>query len=536
MSVRRRWAALLLVAFAASVATDEAAGQEVGAWERARAAYDPGADDPAALARLAASASRQGALPRFRALLDSVVAADPNAANSRQYWGALVLGSGGEVDRVSRVYLDYVEGNPGDGAAIAAFARVLAGHGALAAAVEVIDLAQEAGASRAAIGVPLGEVREARGEPEEALEAYLWALPSEEASARIAELVDELADEPGASVRVRERLERAREGAPTASAAPLAPLLVRASLATEAWEAALEAAADSALGPGERAGALRSVARAARRRDPGVATRALERLVAIGPPHAGPPDRLLLAELARERGDPAAAGSARRAPGAGFRGTDALVAVETARATGHPDTLRAAVDRALREGIPPELLAVPRGDLWLRRGRADSAAAAYAAAGPSPTTRPIPLSALGRIRLATALVRAGAAGETVAEIGEALIAAPADPSASDRLEAAVEELDGGEEASVARALLRGLAGEWRGRGGDPAGASASLEAAAREAPAGEAAALLLAAGRWAEAAERGDRARGLWRRVALEHPGTPYALEARRLLADGGER
>ncbi|HUP20928.1 MAG TPA: hypothetical protein VM778_13400, partial [Gemmatimonadota bacterium] len=88
---------------------------------------------------------------------------------------------------------------------------------------------------------------------------------------------------------------------------------------------------------------------------------------------------------------------------------------------------------------------------------------------------------------------------------------------------------------VGGALLAGLAGELRGRGGDPGGASRALESAAAWAPAGESAALLLSAGIWAETAGEAERARALWRAVALDHPDTPYALEARRRLAGGPE-
>ncbi|MDX1662076.1 MAG: hypothetical protein R3326_09830, partial [Gemmatimonadota bacterium] len=92
-----------------------------------------------------------------------------------------------------------------------------------------------------------------------------------------------------------------------------------------------------------------------------------------------------------------------------------------------------------------------------------------------------------------------------------------------------------DSSGVAAGILAGLAAEWDGRAGDPAGASRALERTARATPA-EAPALLLAAGRWAARAEESERARSLWREVALDHPATPYALEARRLLADAEGR
>ncbi|HJU86653.1 MAG TPA: hypothetical protein VJ788_04720, partial [Gemmatimonadota bacterium] len=88
---------------------------------------------------------------------------------------------------------------------------------------------------------------------------------------------------------------------------------------------------------------------------------------------------------------------------------------------------------------------------------------------------------------------------------------------------------------VARSLVLALAAEWRGHAGDPAGASEDLERAAEAAKsAGEIPALLLAAGRWAEAAGDNQRARRLWRSVVDDHANTPYALDARRRLAEGG--
>ena len=53
----------------------------------------------------------------------------------------------------------------------------------------------------------------------------------------------------------------------------------------------------------------------------------------------------------------------------------------------------------------------------------------------------------------------------------------------------------------------------------------------RSGSSGEAPALLLAAGRWAAMANDNERAMALWREIVAEHANSPYALEARRLLA-----
>ena len=88
---------------------------------------------------------------------------------------------------------------------------------------------------------------------------------------------------------------------------------------------------------------------------------------------------------------------------------------------------------------------------------------------------------------------------------------------------------------AARAPARIAAEAAAGRAGDAAGASEDLERAAKTVKsAGEIPALLLAAGRWAEAAGDTERARRLWRSVVDDHASTPYALDARRRLAEGG--
>lgn len=207
--------------------------------------------------------------------------------------------------------------------------------------------------------------------------------------------------------------------------------------------------------------------------------------------------------------------------------------LERARRAGDVDAVGRTLDRAVAGGLPPTRVAVLRGDLYLARGVPDSAVGAYASAvGASP--RPEAILALGRVRLVQAVQRGGPPEGFLAALGAALVLAPADPAAAaERLDALANAAFVSDSAGIARALLAGTAAEWLGEAGDPEGASAALEAAARDAG-DEGAGLLLLAGRWAREAGEDDRARSLWRRVIDHHPGTPHDLEARRLLSEPG--
>ena len=184
----------------------------------------------------------------------------------------------------------------------------------------------------------------------------------------------------------------------------------------------------------------------------------------------------------------------------------------------------------------PAILAVPLGDLLLARSLPDSALSAYAAGIDEGPVGPGELEALARVRLVQALAQSRSPPAIAAELGEALVRAPANSAAaSARLVELAGALGDADTLDVARSLVLALAAEWRGRAGDPAGASGDLERAAQAAKsAGEIPALLLAAGRWADAAGDTERARRLWRSVVEDHPSTPYALDARRRLAERG--
>jgi hypothetical protein len=220
----------------------------------------------------------------------------------------------------------------------------------------------------------------------------------------------------------------------------------------------------------------------------------------------------------------------------GARARELSAQVGAARATGDPALLARALEAALAAGADPAIVAVPHGDLHLSRARPDSALSAYAAAVDEGPVGPAELEALARVRLVQALGQSGSPATAAAELGEALVRAPADPAAaSARLAGIAQALGDADTLDVARALVLALAAEWRGRAGDPAGASRDLELAAGAAKsAGEIPALLLSAGRWAEAAGDTERARRLWRSVVEDHASTPYALDARRRLAEGG--
>lgn len=207
--------------------------------------------------------------------------------------------------------------------------------------------------------------------------------------------------------------------------------------------------------------------------------------------------------------------------------------LERARRSGDVHAIGRAMERAVADGFPPTRIAVLRGDLYLARGVPDSAVGAYASAvGGAP--RPEAIQALSRIRLVQAVQRGQPDEEFLASLGAVLVSAPADPAtAAARLDSMAGSPFASDTAGIARALLAGTAAEWLGEAGDPAGASAALEAAARDAG-DEGAGLLLLAGRWAREAGEDDRARSLWRDVVDRHPGTPHDLEARRLLSEPG--
>ena len=195
------------------------------------------------------------------------------------------------------------------------------------------------------------------------------------------------------------------------------------------------------------------------------------------------------------------------------------------------DTTELALALASGRAADARLAGLRAGDLWLARGVPDSAVAAYGRAvsrGAGPQIGQPALDALARIRLVRSM--AGAPRAQVAAIGALAVQAAGAPGpAASALDALVPAL-GLADSAPAKPLLAALAAEWRGRAGDPAGASAALEAAAGGAGA-ETPALLLAAGRWALAAREDERARALLRAVVERHGDTPYALEARRLLA-----
>lgn len=207
--------------------------------------------------------------------------------------------------------------------------------------------------------------------------------------------------------------------------------------------------------------------------------------------------------------------------------------LERARRAGDVEAVERALERAIADGLPPTRVAILQGDLMLARGVPDSAVGAWASAvGAAPRVEAI--QALGRVRLVHAVRRGGPGGGFLNALGAALVQAPADPAkTAARLDSLAGSAFASDSAGVARALVMGLAAEWRGEAGDPAGASLALETAARDAG-DEGAGLLLAAGRWAREAGDDDRARALWREVVDRHPGTPHDLEARRLLSESG--
>lgn len=532
---------------AAAARAAAARGDHRTAFEAFRALYDPAADKIGVLAGMASAAGALADLPRFRAVLDSVTRSGAAGPNAVSYWGALALQDGLAPDSVRAVFdrhLEdhHLEGGGHDRAALTSFVRVLEAHAAHEAAERVLEAAVRRGIPSVEVAILRGEVREARGDPGGALDLYLEALVrGEEGQAilgatRIGTLLDRWPDAPPL-VTATTLLDGARRGAVGPAAARLAPLIVRARSALEDWDGAIEAAQDSALGPEAIGASLRSVAAAARASgEPAAAERAIETLLALGPPTAEPEDRLLLAEAARARGDYGeAAAELRRAAEAGITGAAgrALAAeVMAARESGDSVRLSETVGAAISGGVEPALVAVPAGDLQLAAGSPDSALAAYMRGLEVDPGGSAGLEALARVRLVQSLLRARVPESAYGTIGRTLVGASARPAAAAaRLDSLASAFGGADTLGVVGALLAGLAGEWRGRAGDAAGASALLEEAALARGGGEAPALLLAAGRWASQAGDQPRAAALWRRVVERHGTSPYALEARRLLA-----
>ena len=82
------------------------------------------------------------------------------------------------------------------------------------------------------------------------------------------------------------------------------------------------------------------------------------------------------------------------------------------------------------------------------------------------------------MRLVQAIQRGGPGGASLGALGATLVHAPADPAAAAaRLDSLAGSAFASDSAGIARALLRGLAAEWTGEAGDPAGASLALAGA-----------------------------------------------------------
>jgi tetratricopeptide (TPR) repeat protein len=508
--------ATLLVALAAPIASAQD-------WERHRAAWDPAEDDLAILSGLASAASELGDLPRFHALLDSLVGEGRAGPNALRYWGAVGLQLGAPPDSIAATFASSLDPDV-TAHGLVELVGVLEAHEAVEPALRLLEEAAAAGVPPGRVALVRGQLLARSGDPEGAVAAWLLALDAggEDAIAAAARIGD-LAAAGSAPAGAIERVDALGAAADGRLAAAFATLRARLHAAEGSWSEALEAAGDPALPPEARGEALRSVAGAAREAgSPAVARDALRALVALGPPAARVEDRLALGEVEDELGGPSA--------------IEHAAEVEAARESGEPERLAGVVEQALADGADPAIVAVPRGDLYLARSHPDSALAAYAAALSETPVGSAGLEALSRVRLVQALSRSGTQDAVVAELGAVLVGAPAEPAAaSERLAGLAERLGEADSLDVARSLVRALAAEWLGRAGDPAGASRALEQAAGEAKsAGEVPALLLAAGRWADAAGDREGARRLWRSVIEEHPSTPYALDARRRMAEGG--
>lgn len=539
----RRPAALLVLVLAATLPAPAAAQEAVAAteWDRLRAAWDPATDGMTSLAELAAAATALEDLPRFHAFLDTLVRQDRAGPNALRYWGAVGLQLGVAPDTVAARFGASLD-DGADAVRVGELVQVLQAYDADDAALDFLDRAEAAGVPPGRMALVRGQLLARARDRDGAVDAWLRGIAAggEDALVATARIGDLVADGGGVPAGTVGRLATARKVAGPDLAEALARLIVGIHAAEERWPEALAAAEDPALGPLARGDAVRGIAvaaQAAGRLE--AAAEALRALVALGPPATRPEDRLALGEVQDALGNEAAAvesfEAARLAGVEGARSRELAASVEAARASGDPERIARVVEEAAAAGIEPVRLAVPRGDLLLARARPDSALVAYAGGVEEGPVAGPGLEALARLRLAQALVRSGTVAATVGEIGTALVAAPADPAGAwRRLEALAGRTGEADSLGIARSLLQGLAGEWRGRGGEPAAASAALERAAGEASPGEAPALLLAAGRWADAAGDVERARRLWRAVVEAHGTTPYALDARRRLADAG--
>jgi hypothetical protein len=537
-----RAVALLLVAVAGFLEPARAQTIDDAEWDRLRSAWDPAADDVGVLAELAGAAAEGRDLPRFHAFLDSVVRGNAAGPNALRYWGAVGLQLGASPDSVAARLATSIDADT-EVATLNEFVGLLEANSAVNPALDLLDEAAAAGARPSRVALVRGHVLARSGDRDGAAEAWLLAIGSggDEAIAAAARVGDLAADGRGVPAGTMKRVASLREVAEGDVASAVAMLAVRVHAADGRWSEAREAAGDPALDGVARGEALREIARRAREAgELDFARDALAALVALGPTAARQEDRLALGEVEDALGNPAAAAEsyqqARLGGASGARALEIAAELEAARANGDPEVLARAVDDALAAGADPAILAVPLGDLLLSRSLPDSALSAYAAGIDEGPVGPGELEALARVRLAQSLAQSGSPAATAAELGDALVRAPADPAgASERLADLAATLGAGDTLDVARSLLLALAAEWRGRAGDPAGASEDLERAAEAAKsAGEIPALLLAAGRWAEAAGDTERARRLWRSVVDEHASTPYALDARRRLAEGG--
>jgi tetratricopeptide (TPR) repeat protein len=516
-------------------------GDHAEAFAHFRAAYQPLEDHPMALAGMARAAAQLDDTKRFRAVLDSLVGNEEMGPNGLSYWAALSLEAGvepiGVVDRFD-VYLDRRVGEMGP---FARLFRVLLGHRVHVAASALLDRALDRGVDPAAVAMLRGELELDRLNPAAALTAYLDAVGYGGATlvgavAAIERLLETWSSSLAPEVAVA-RLEAAKTDADEQAAGLLGPLVVQAWIKAGDWVRAIAAADDPALGPTARGEQLRRVAVAALPVAPAAASRALDTLVDLGPPATRPADRLLSAEIARATGDHGrVAAELRAAARAGVPGANqgAWVAeVAAARVAGDFDAVERTLARARAEGIDAAALGVPFGDLWLSRQRPDSAIASYARAINEDDTTAEALEALERARLVQWLLRARVTDPFYSVLGRTMIEAPRQPAvASTRLDSLASSIGESDSLRIARSLLYGLAGEWRGRAGDATGASEMLaQAVGRSESSGEAPALLLAAGRWAAVADDTERAIALWREIVAQHATSPYALEARRLLA-----
>jgi tetratricopeptide (TPR) repeat protein len=515
-------------------------GDHAEAFAHFRAAYQPQEDHPMALVGMSRAAAHLDDMERFRAVLDSLVATEDVGPNGLSYWAALSLEAGVEPIKVVDRFDAYLDRRTGETGPLARLFRVLLGQRVHVAAAALLDRALDRGADPAPVAMLRGELELDRLDPAAALTAYLSAVSYGGATlvGAIAAIEELLEKSPSMAPEVAvAKLEAAKMGADERSAGLLVPLVVQAWMGAGDWDRAISAADDPALGPSARGEQLRRVSVAALPVAPSAASRALDALVELGPPATRPADRLLSAEVARATGDHGrAAAELRAAARAGVPGANqgAWVAeVAAARVAGDFAAVERALERARAEGIDAVALGVPLGDLWLSRQRPDSAIASYASAITEDDATSEALEALARARLVQWLLRARVGEPFYAVLGRTMIEAPQQPAvASTRLDSLASSIGESDSLGIARSLVYGLAGEWRGRAGDASGASEMLtQAIERSGSHGEAPALLLAAGRWAAMANDPERAMALWRQIVAQHATSPYALEARRLLA-----